>query len=686
MSNGMLSVSQTELDCETSIAAAVAALPSGGTIMIQPGTYRERLRLTSDVTLIAEDGQGTVTIDGGDGVAVFVAGGAVTLRGLSMAGGNERLPAVQLGRGRLTAVDCQFAGRGVVAVHVPGGRLDMRQCLVGNPAGTGFLIEGSGSGTVLGTTVRDTGGAGIVIAGGADPEFRGCRVIGSTGAGVLSTRGGRGTLDACDVGPVDGVALAVEDQGAIRVVRTELHDASGSGVHVAGGHPVLEQCVISAPGGHGVVVSGAADPVLLGCQVSGAAGHGLLLVDSATGSFTGCGFEQGGPAVATVAVTGSAAPRIEGGRIEGREVAVQFEERAGGSLRGTTVRATAIGLLVGGSAAPLIEGADIADCADTGLRLAATARGTVRQTRITDCGVGLAVTADAALTADETTVRGGSLGLLVADRATASLSSCDLGGGAGDGVRACDSAELTMLGTRVHDSQAAGVRFAPGSAGRLTRCEVVDNRGDGVVIETRRPVAVEDTSLAGNGGEPMRGVGLGAGAGTEAGVADPSAPTGPRPPPLPPPWPTAPMPPTSDAAAPYVDAGPAVAAASMSGEPGSDSAAELLQELERLVGLAGVKHEVAMMVGLHRVGQRRAAAGLPAPPMSRHVVFTGAPGTGKTTIARLYGRILAALDVLPTGQLVEVSRADLVAEHHRRHGGEDHGEVHRGQRRRAVHR
>lgn len=125
--------------------------------------------------------------------------------------------------------------------------------------------------------------------------------------------------------------------------------------------------------------------------------------------------------------------------------------------------------------------------------------------------------------------------------------------------------------------------------------------------------------------------------------------------------PTAHPSPTPLPSTPHADPDPDPAAAPTGVPEPEPTLQELLDELDGLTGLARVKQEIHRQTELLRMERLRGEAGLTAPTLTRHLVFVGNPGTGKTTVGRLVAGIYRALGLLDQGHLVEVDRSELVA-------------------------
>ncbi|WP_416902594.1 right-handed parallel beta-helix repeat-containing protein [Micromonospora echinospora] len=703
MTTSVLSVSARDTGCLTDISRALESAAPGDTVAVRPGVYREAPLFRRDVVLVAEDGPGTVTIEVPTGGAILAAGGEILIQDIAIRGGDERMPLLQVAAGRVRLEACTVDATAAAAIHVRGGAVEMRGGAIGNSGGAGVVHE-AGAGEYTRVRLNGIAKCAIMTAGSSAPVFRDCAFTAIAEAALLAVGASAPRLEDCRIDEVGQYAVVAQQAARPYLAGTTVSGGEVGLLATDRATPVLERCQLLDARVHAVVTMAQAAPALSDTLVTRARGHGLDCRDASAPTLTNC--EVRGCGAAGVVVNGTATPHLTGGAVaDCADAGVFLTGRSRARLDGVEVRDVPIGVAIEQDAEPQLHSLTIA-----GVRYglhATGGAGRFSNGQITGARTAGAKFADSASTVlSNSRITGCRVGVEVAGTARPTLSSMAVEESAGAGVSTGGPSTATLSRSRISGSRGPGIRAGAGSAVTATDCEIVGNQGPGVVVETDAPVRLHGGVVRGNGGVAVdapsptaavelsnvdtghngRPVSL-----PPPGTGRPDAPAaGDTPKSAPAPTgdtgsdvtpsgkpsgarPSGPAPSDAGSPAPAVPAsgGPG-AGGPGAGTPGSapggggeadGPVAALLRELDGLVGLAGVKHEVATLVGLNQIAKRRREAGLHVPPMSRHLVFAGPPGTGKTTVARIFARILATLGVLSSGQLVEVSRSDLVAEH-----------------------
>ena len=602
-------------------AAAVQRRPCR--VRIEPGQYEESIELRGELALYAAQGLGTVQIHASADTAPVNSFGTLTLSGLQLFSEHSSALVVQSGTAQVDHCHLETrAGKGIVSAFASGvskltltacsisggglmgesGQLSIIECSITQIDHSGVCQSESGVLEVSDTTIVHTGAHGIHVLGNSSARIRNCSIQDTGDMPVYFDDSAKGLITNSRIERSDQIGVGMAKHASVTVEQCSISDVA-AGVQVWGrAAGTVRDCTIANCRQYAMGVAEQGELTVAGGAFSGGA-FGVVVADARAqlADLDISAVDRSG-----VALRGAVQVSMARSRITDCDYAfITVDDGTTGTAELTEVLMTGSrrdAVQVGGSLRVTAVDCTAQDSAGSGFDVSANARLTLTRCRAEGNRTGVVAHGSSAVIAEDVTVMG-----------------------SGDyGISADGKAVIEFTGGAVSGSAAQGARIMEQVTGRIVGTVFADNRGGDVWNDARIAFEPGGAAAAASGGlvEQFTKTASADGRGAAAGPAAATAQTALAPRPGPP----------------------------------------ALEQLDALLGLAPVKAQIRAQLGLVRIAEQRRKAGLAVASASRHLIFSGPAGTGKTTVARLYAAILFEARVLASNLLVEVSRSDLVGD------------------------
>jgi F-box protein 11 len=660
-------------------AALARALSTPDTaVEIPPGDYTGPFQIAQGVAAAPAAGAHVRLLATTQAVAAYITGPGVSLEGLHIAGLHliEKAEAKitrclitdspQEGilvptRAKLDLSDTKITRSTSISVHLNGGEAALRQCLITDGRKAGLVFSAGSRGTVIGCTLSGHGPAmpQVMIWQRSAPILRDCHIQDGKGIGILISESARPRLEHCQITRHAGISIHIDSAAEPQLIECKIGPGEQNGIVLTQNATLqAERCEIA---GHGpkfaqIFISHGATATLNDLHLRDGRGPGLFLEHNAEAKLKKCQFHgHQGPGIF------AAASRLHLDTCQltsGAHHGLMLRQKAEATAEKTTFDGHPPSFseaFVETEASLTLRHCHLTSGKGHGVRVAG-AQARIEDTEIT----GLAGSGVFAEQKARVFLRGckvhacGRNSLVLLSEGNCTIDDSDFIGTHDEYplLNIGDKSHLAMRASRITQTGSAGLWFYQASTGIVENCTIEGTRAALFVSHAGAPKLTACTlrsqkyalHLAADGGGIYKNCVFHA--------------------PLP-----IHIPPSSPASFEGCTAndhpwqrptpGPNLSQSNAAAPSQLDA---LLAQLHSLIGLDTVKQKISEATSTARAMRARQLQGLPIVSISYHTVFTGNPGTGKTTVARLMGALYKAIGVLPSGHLIECDRSKLVAE------------------------